>query len=192
MIQVSNRTDLPELVRQIIAGDTNAEEEMILRYRDGVYQIIYQVVRNDSVAEDLSQESLMKSLEKIRQQEVREPEKLSGFICSIARFVALDYIRKMRAALKSEDVDAAERIPDPSASPFEQLLDKERAEIVRRVIGEMKVQRDRDILFRYYILDEGKEDICAALKITREQFARIIFRAHQRYKELHLKIAGKT
>lgn len=192
IMEVSNRTDPVELVRRIVARDTTAEEEMFLRYKDGVYQIIYQVVHNHSVTEDLSQESLIKALEKIRQEELREPEKLSGFICSIARFIAIDYIRKVRAAVKVEDVNAAEQVPDLSPDPYEQVLNKERAEIVRKVISEMKVQRDRDILVRYYILEEEKDNICAALGITREQFARIIFRAHQRYKELHLKIAGQT
>jgi len=192
MLDVSNGTLLIELVRRIIARDPLAEEEMILRYRDGVYQIIYQVVRNHSVAEDLSQESLMKALEKIRHGDVREPERLSGFIRGIAKFIAIDYIRKNRSAMKAEDVGAAEQIIDPSPNPFEQVLDKEKAEIVRKVISEMKVQRDKDVLYRYYILEEEKDSICVTLKVSRDQFNRIIFRAHQRYKQLHLKYMGKT
>jgi RNA polymerase sigma-70 factor (ECF subfamily) len=183
---------LTELVRQIMARDPRAEEEMVRRYRDGVSQIIYQVVRNQSVTEDLAQESLIKALEKIRNGDVREPERLSGYICAIARFMALDHIRKMRSAMKLEEEGVADQIPDPSPDPYEQVLSKEKAEIVRKVISEMKVQRDRDVLFRHYILEEEKDKICADLNLTRDQFSRIIFRAHQRYKELHLKLAGGT
>jgi RNA polymerase sigma-70 factor (ECF subfamily) len=175
----ANESELSEIVRRIIAKDPDAEEEMVRRYRDGVSQIIYQVVRNQSVTEDLAQESLIKALEKIRNGDVREPERLSGYICAIARFMALDHIRKMRSAMKLEEEGVAD-------------LSKEKAEIVRKVISEMKVQRDRDVLFRHYILEEEKDKICADLNLTRDQFSRIIFRAHQRYKELHLKLAGGT
>ncbi len=181
-----------ELVRRITAKDLQAEEEMILRYRAGVFQIIYQIVRNWSTAEDLCQETLMKALEKIRRGEVREPEKLSGFICGIARFIAIEYIRKMRATMKIENTDVAEYIPDPSPDPAEQLLDKERAETVRKVISELKVSRDREVLYRYYILEEEKDKICSALNLTRDQFSSIIFRAHQRYKAIHMKLANNT
>lgn len=191
MLQANGETALVELVKRIIARDPHAEEEMVLRYRNGVYQIIYQVIHNHTAAEDLCQESLMKALEKIRRGDLREPERISGFICGIARFIALGYIRKTRSSIKVEDVDAADHIPDPAPDPYEQALDKEKARIVRKVIGEMRVQRDRDVLSRYYILEEEKNEICADLGLTRDQFTRIIFRAHKRYKEIHLKLMGK-
>jgi RNA polymerase sigma-70 factor (ECF subfamily) len=189
---VNNETVLVDLVSRIIAGDPLAEEEMVLRYRDGVFQIIYQVVHNQAVTEDLCQETLMKALEKIRHGDVREPERLSGFICGIAKFIAIDYVRKMRSSMKAEGMSAVEQVPDPSPDPFEQVFDKEKTEIVRKVISEMKVQRDKDLLFRYYILEEEKDKICAELELTREQFSRVIFRAHQRYKEHYLKFVDKS
>lgn len=191
MLQANSETALIELVQRIIAKDPRAEEEMILRYRNGVFQIIYQIVHNRPAAEDLCQDSLLKALEKIRRGDLREPEKLSGFICGIAKFVALGYIRKTRSSIISEDVDAAEHIPDPAPDPYEQALNKEKARIVHKVISEMTVQRDREVLSRYYILEEEKSEICADLGLTREQFARIIFRAHKRYKEIHLKLTDK-
>jgi RNA polymerase sigma-70 factor (ECF subfamily) len=190
-LQVNDHNDLVDLVRRIIERDPRAEEEMIRRYEDGVFQIIYHIVGNHSVAEDLRQDTLLKALEKIRDGNVREPERLSGFVCAIARYIALDYVRKMRSAIKVEDVGAAEFLPDPTPSPYEQVLQKERADIVRRVISEMKIQRDREVLIRYYVLEEDKETVCAALHLTKEQFSRIIFRAHKRYKELHQKLADK-
>jgi RNA polymerase sigma-70 factor (ECF subfamily) len=192
VLQVNDKTALVELVRRIIARDPRAEEEMALRYRAGIFQIIYRVVQNYSVAEDLSQETLMKALEKTRQGDVREPERFSGFICQMAKFIALDYVRKLQLAVKNEEVDTAEQVCDPSPDPYQQVLEKENAEVVRKVLREMKVPRDREVLFRFYILEEEKDDICAAMQLTREQFSRIIFRALRRYKELHLKITGKS
>lgn len=171
--------------------DPLAEEELVQRYSGGIFQIIYQVVQNYSLAEDLRQDTLLKALEKIRNGDLREPERLSGYVCSIAKFIALEHVRKLRSAVKVEDVDAAGRLLDSAPDPYAQVLQKEQAERVRRIISELKVERDRDILFRYYILEEDRDTICAALHISREQFSGIIFRAHRRYKELHQKHAGK-
>jgi RNA polymerase sigma-70 factor, ECF subfamily len=188
----ANESELSEIVRRIIAKDPDAEEEMVRRYRDGVSQIIYQVVRNQSVTEDLAQESLIKALEKIRNGDVREPERLSGYICAIARFMALDHIRKMRSAMKLEEEGVADQIPDPSPDPYEQVLNKEKAEIVRKVISEMKVQRDRDVLFRHYILEEEKDKICADLGLTSQQLESILYRAISRNKKLFLALRNQN
>jgi RNA polymerase sigma-70 factor (ECF subfamily) len=94
--------------------------------------------------------------------------------------------------IPQEAIERADQTPSSVPNQFEQFSQKERAEIIRKVISEMKVQRDRDILFRYYILEEEKDKICEDLGITRNQFHRIIFRAHQRYKERYLAIHNQS
>jgi hypothetical protein len=39
-------------------------------------------------------------------------------------------------------------------------------------------------LVRYYLDDESKEEICAALGLSDEHFNRVIFRAKNRFREL--------
>lgn len=191
MIGLGQETESAELVKRIIAGDGRAEEEMIRRYKDGVSIIITQIVRNPPLAEDLSQETFMKALEKIRQGDLREPEKLSGFICGMAKYIAIDCVRKMRRSSNQEEAGEAEQVPDPKPNQLEQLCRKERNEIIRRVIHELKIERDREIIFRSYIAEEDKDSICADLGLTREQFNRVIFRALKRYRELYVKLIGK-
>lgn len=191
VIRVGTETELAELVKRIIAGDSLADEELVHRYKDGVSIIIIQIVRNQFFAEDLSQETFLKALEKIRQGDVREPERLSGFICGIAKFLAIDCVRKMRKSSNNEEIGAAEHVPDPEPDQLEQLCRKERSEVIRRVINELKTERDREIIFRYYIAEEDKDRICSDLGLTREQFNRVIFRSLKRYKELYIKLVGE-
>jgi len=179
-------------MRRLIAGEAGAEEDLVRRYRDGVAIIISRIVYDPSVSEDLSQDTFRIVLEKIRQGEVREPERLSGFILGVARNLAIQHIRRMRRAADQVEFASAEQVQDPQPDPFEQLLNKERAEIVRQVITELKLERDREVLFRYYIAEQDREQICADLSLTSEQFSRVVFRAHQRFKELHLKKFGSV
>jgi RNA polymerase sigma-70 factor (ECF subfamily) len=189
--RASKETDWPAWVQRIIDRDVDAEAELVRRYKDGVAIIISRIVRNESSAEDLSQETFKIALEKIRDGDVREPERLSGFICGVARNVAIDYIRKTRRVTNQEEIGGAEQIRDPRPDQFEHLWRKEMAEIVRQVISELKVERDREVLSRYYIAEEDKDQVCAELGLDRKQFNSIIFRALKRYKELHLKLFGE-
>ena len=187
MVKASDKNEWHDWLRRVTAGDADAEAELVRRYKDGIAIIIQRIVHNESTAEDLSQETFRIALEKIRKGDVREPEKLSGFICGVARNLAIDSARKTRRSASQQDVGNADLIRDPQPDQFEQLWRKERAEIVREMINELKSKRDREVLFRHYIAEEDKDSICADLGLTSQQFNSVIFRALKRYKEIYLK-----
>lgn len=172
-------------------GDATAEEELVRRYKDGIAIIIRRIVHNEATTEDLSQETFRIVLEKIREGAVREPQRLSGYICGVARNLAIDSMRKLRKAIEQEELGSAEQLHDAQPDPFDRLWQKERAAMVRQLIGELPVERDREVLLRYFIAEEEKGQICADLGLTSHQFNSVIFRALKRYKELCLKRFGK-
>jgi DNA-directed RNA polymerase specialized sigma24 family protein len=98
----------------------------------------------------------------------------------------------MRRATIQEEIGTAEHIHDSRPDQFEQLWRKERAEIVRQTISGLKVERDREVLFRYYIAEEEKDRIRADLGLTRQQFNSVVFRALKRYKELYTRRFGDS
>jgi RNA polymerase sigma-70 factor, ECF subfamily len=190
-VQADKEPEVADLVQRIISGDTDAEEQIIRLHQNGVAIIINRIVKNPLATEDLCQEAFLKVLEKIRRNEVREPERVSGFICAVARNIAIEYIRKLRQLTNQEEIGKAEQIADPALSQLEQLCRKEREKIIQQVISELKMPRDREVLLRYYIAEEDKELICRNLNLTREQFSRVLFRALERYRELYLKMVEK-
>ena len=192
VVSVSNETELTELVKRIIAGDSAAEEEVVRRYNQGVAIIIDQIVRSRSVTEDVSQDTFKIVLAKVRRGDLREPERLSGFVCSVARNTALDYVRRTRHLKNQEAIGNAEQIPDPAPSQLDQVLRQERAKVVRQLINELKQKRDRDLLLRYYVAEEEKDKICADLGLTRAQFNNVISRATARFKELYVRKIGES
>ena len=179
------------IVRRIIAGDSAAEDEVVRRYKHGVTVIIDQIVRSQSATDDVSQETFKIVLEKLRRGDLRQPERLSGFVCSVARNAAIDYIRRARQLQNREENCDAEHIPDPAPSQLEEILKREKAEAVRQIINELEIERDRDLLLRYYIAEEDKDKICADLHLTRIQFNNVIYRAIARFKELYVRRVGQ-
>jgi RNA polymerase sigma-70 factor, ECF subfamily len=185
-------TGAADLAGGIRAGDQGAEDELVRRYSRGVFIIINNIIRNRADAEEMVQETLVKALEKIRRGELREPEKLSGFVCGIARNLAQGHTRKARGKNLTDINDVTTPV-DPGRGPLEQLLQKEEAEIVRQVLGELRMERDREVIIRFYLAGEEKESICASLGLTSAHFNRVIFRALARFRELYEeKLGGKT
>ena len=184
-VSVSNNTELTELVRRIAAGAPEAEEELVHRYSRGIAIIIDQIVRNTSVTEDLRQDTFRIVLVKLRRGELRESERLSGFVIGVARNIAVDYIRRAKHSRNEEGISDAEHIPDTAPNQLDEVLRQEHARIVRQLINELKQERDRELLFRYYIAEDDKDRICNDLGLTRAQFSNVAFRAIRRFKELY-------
>jgi DNA-directed RNA polymerase specialized sigma24 family protein len=101
--------------------------------------------------------------------------------------VALNHLRnhrrKDRAAVSS--ADALKELQGAEDDPeWERVGRPQWAEAARRMLGEMPAERDREILVRFYLDDEDKEQICRDLRLSEEHFNRVIFRARNRFREL--------
>lgn len=169
------------LVARIQSGDAAAEAELVERYSRGVGIIIGRIVRDGFAADDVSQETFRLVLEKIRGGEVREPERLSGFVCGIARNLALVQLRRARPLETLQESD----VPQADDDPLDRLLENERADAVRQVLRELRTPRDHEILRRFYIDEEEKESICADLGLSSLHFNRVLHRARERFRELY-------
>jgi RNA polymerase sigma-70 factor, ECF subfamily len=181
-----------DLVSRIMAGDRQAEVELVERYNRGVRVIIRREVGDAAIADDLYQETFCLVLEKIRRGDVREPEKLSGFICSVARNLVIGHFRRAARREVLTSTEETTSLPHPAPNQLEGLLRKEKVELVRQVLKEMPNQRDIQVLFRFYIAEEEKEKICSDHGLTSPQFNLVLHRARERYRELYMQaISGK-
>lgn len=177
------------LVERILSGDRSAEAELVERYSRGVSLILARGTRQASTREDLLQDTFQLTIEKIRRGELRDPERLSGFICNVARNLAADYYRRT-----SRHESAERRFQIDSAGPpdaLHQVLAAEKAAIVRQILNDLRPTRDRDLLYRFYIAEQDKEQICKELGLTSLHFNRVLFRARERYRELYEKLVQR-
>lgn len=174
-----------DLVLRIRSGDPRAEEELIARFGDGLSFLLRRWTRGHSDAEDLYQETFRLALEKIRRGEVRDPDRLAGFVRSLARNLSIEHYRKAaRRGSREEDLEAAAESSAPETGQLGQLLRKEKVALVRRLLDELGSDRDRQVLFRFYIAEEDKESIRSDLGLTAPEFNLVLFRARRRYRDL--------
>lgn len=182
---------MSDLVQRILSGDPEAETELVQRFSRALTFLLRRLTRDEAMAEDLYQETFRLVIEKVRRGELREAERLPGFVSSMARNLFLGSARRGGRRQKWQgDPEATETAPDPAPGQLQKLLAQERAAMVRQVLAELKNDRDREILSRYYIADQDKDVICRDLDLSDLHFNRVLFRARQRYKELFEKWQG--
>jgi RNA polymerase sigma-70 factor, ECF subfamily len=190
-IAIREASSPADLVNRVKAGDPQAEAEIVELYDRGVRFIIRQDVNDHAAADDLYQEAFRIVLEKVRRGEVREPEKLTGFVWAVVRNLIISYFRRTARQEQSVEAEYPESLPHPAPDQLEALLQKEKAELVRQVFNRMRNKRDIQVLFRFYIIEESKQQICADLGLTNLDFNHILYRARKRYRKLYEQILGR-
>jgi RNA polymerase sigma-70 factor (ECF subfamily) len=173
-----------DLVRRIHAGDAVAETELVERYSRGLLYMLRRTAGDPALAEDLHQEAFRILLERLRERGLEEPERLAGFLHRTAKNLFVAGYRKGARRKTDGEVEGMEAMPDPASGPLQETLRQEEARRVRRLIGELDTDRDRQILYRFYIAEEEKDLICADLGLSSLHFNRVLFRARQRFKEI--------
>jgi len=93
LVDIDSKTKPREIVKRVVSGDSAAEQELVRRYSRGIDIIIRKIVRSEAAAEEAYQETFKLVLDKIRRGELRNPERLSGFVHTVARNVVIDLIR---------------------------------------------------------------------------------------------------
>jgi RNA polymerase sigma-70 factor (ECF subfamily) len=173
-----------DLVRRIAAGNATAEGELVLRYGQGLVFFLLHLGAPPDLADDLRQETCRIALERLRRESLPEPAGLAAFLRGMARNLLLNERRKTARRRTWGDTGELAQAVAATPSPLDTVLLDEEADVVRRLIGELPTDRDRQLLLRFYVAEENKESICADLGLASLHFNRVLFRARQRFKEL--------
>ena len=88
------------------------------------------------------------------------------------------------AGFRAEERGRNPRPTSPAPSQLDGLLREEKSSLVRRVLAGLSSDRDRKILYRFYLADDDKDEICADLGVTNLHFNQILCRGRERYKKL--------
>jgi RNA polymerase sigma-70 factor (ECF subfamily) len=158
--------------------------QAILRNMAGLRSQLARVTGNAELASDLLQDALVTTLQKLRAGELRDPEHLDGYVYRVAlnhwrNLRRKDRLRVVHSGMISDTPDSAVA----NAAPAELEADQW-ARLVKQVLQEVRLVRDRELLVRFYLQDESKEDLCRAFGLTELHFNRVIHRARDRFREL--------
>lgn len=170
-------------MQRIRSGDPDAERALVERFSRGIRAILRTVARDRTVSDDLHQEALRILLERVRAGTIRDPSQLPAFVSSLTRNLATRHYQGARKVAGDSTLRLA-LLEDDRPDATELVARAEQIRLVRQVVEELSVDRDRDLLSRYYLGQESKERIQADHGLTSLQFNRVLHRARKRFQEL--------
>lgn len=173
-----------ELVQRINSGDRAAEGELVKRYSRGLLLLLKSRTHDIELARDLRQDTFCVAIAKLRNEQLENPEQLSAYLSGIARNLAIGDIRKKARRKTSSDTDFLQHCADETEGLFEQVSRAQAKHAVRQLLRELTVDRDRELLTRYYVYDEDKDVICRQLALDSLHFNRVLHRAKARFRQL--------
>jgi len=177
------RNDIP-LVRAITER-TSLENQFYVRYRRPLLQVLLQRRIQFDVAEDLLQETFEQALKKIRSKGgLADPSNLGGYLYQTACNLATVYWRRVLARQHDGRRELLTSLPDDALSLAERVGHEQLAEIVRELMDHLPLERDREVLERFYLHEEPREAIRESLGLTEVQFNQVLWRARQRFGDI--------
>jgi RNA polymerase sigma-70 factor (ECF subfamily) len=147
-----------EVVRHAARGREAAYRELIRRYQRPVFSLIYRMVRDRELAEDLAQETFIKVLNAI--DSYRPEYKFSSWIFKIANNAAIDQLRRRGLntlsldgsphAESSEAIEATTlQIGDTRESQLDEVASRELGSQIERAIARLRPEYRSCIILRH-------------------------------------------
>lgn len=143
-----------QLVQAFLKGDESCIEVLINRHRTKVYTYILLTIKNQSLAEDLFQETFIKVIQSLRKNKYRDNGRFLSWVIRIAHNLIIDHFRKEKQlnAVSNDDTDLdlfnSQRFSEDN---IEQLMVNEQIRRdLRKIINELPDDQREVVLLRHF------------------------------------------
>ena len=175
--------DIPAILEQARSGDTGAFAQIVRQYQSLVSGVLYNATGDFHKSEDIAQETFLIAWQKLG--ELREPQHLAAWLCTIARNLAHHSHRKPAISTKPLSEETGGLTPaalvSNSPAPDAELLRREQSELVWSAIGEID-EKHRETLVLYYRSGQSVKEIAGATESTEEAVRQRLVRARKSLK----------
>ncbi len=173
--------EFAEIVESIQRGEQAGVAALYRKFERGIRLLLVRSIDYQDV-DDCTQTALLTVVEAIQKGTLRNPSCLPGFV----RGVVQNHNRariQCNIAHRAREVDVdSQDIADVRSSPEERVALKEQIAIAQNVLLGLSA-RAREVLVRFYLQEQPKEQICAEMRMTETQFRLLKSRAKARFVE---------
>ena len=175
--------DWATLVTQIRDNDPAGMESLYNLFSKGIRYYLCRQVGSQEI-DDKVHDTIVIVVQAIRRGELREPERLMGYVRTVVRRQVANHIAESVQTRKGQlELESGAAVADLRVDPENDIISDERLILMKDVLREIS-GRDREILRRFYIEEQSPEQICADLDLNETQFRLLKWRAKQRFGEI--------
>jgi RNA polymerase sigma-70 factor, ECF subfamily len=171
------------LVERIHDGEASGMEELYHVFSEGVrFQLWRQLGTQD--LDDKVHDVFLIVAAAIRTGELRQPERLMGFVRTVVRRQLANYIdHAVQARNRLTPLTAVCPVAETSPDPERAAIDRQHLDLAMRVLNGVS-KKQREVLVRFYLQEQTAEEICREMGITETQFRLLKSRAKLRFQEM--------
>ena len=169
-----------EIIRLLRDRDEHGIEELLKHYTPLIRYIIAPILPDAQDQEECISEIAMRVWEKIDQFD-SERGNWNAWLSALTRNAALNRVRKKRVSEVSEEELHA--CPSVSPTPEEEILQKERRQMIRQAIDSLK-SSERLLFYRKYYYMQSTAQIASELGLTERSVEGKLYRIRMRLRRL--------
>ncbi len=184
------RPNWADLVARILADEPSGMEDLYDVFSRGIRFYLCRHLGSEEL-DDRVHDTFLIVVQAIRRGELREPQRLMGFVRTIVRRQVATYIDRAVQTRKGQaGFESALTVCDERRDPEQDLMARQQVEIMEEVLRSVP-RRDREILTRFYLLGQTVEQICQEMNLNETQFRLLKSRAKTRFGELGRRRIGR-
>jgi len=182
--------DWAALVNGVREGDSACMAELYGIFAKGIRYFLLRNLGPEDL-DDKVHDCFVIVTQAIRNGDLREPERLMGYVRTVVKrqiAASIDMAVQQRRT-RADFEDSMFSVSDFRDNPERSVIARQRAEIARKVLDGVS-RRDREILNRFYVLEQSQERICTDMGLSYNQFRLLKSRAKARFGELGKRVAA--
>jgi len=172
------------LVRAAIDGKQSAYAELMDRYRESIYYMMFKMVKNQDDADDLTIEAFGKAFSRLEQYSPSFA--FSTWLFKIASNNCIDFIRKKRIKITSMDTGRTTDDGDviffdaksSTLNPEETIIQNQKIKLMRNLVSKLK-PRYKELIEKRYFEELSYEEIAEELNLPLGTVKAQLFRARE-------------
>ena len=178
----------PDILAAVAIGDQSAFGRMYHLYEKRVYQYVFTLVSDPTLAEDIVGETMMAVWRGAGT--FSGISRVSTWIFGIARHKSLDALRRTGRRQREVDLDGAGHLPTQEDNPFDDVYRRQMESLVQRALA--RLSREHQEVLRLVFYEElPYEEIAILLSIPTNTVKTRVFYAKQHLKQQLERLAQK-
>ncbi|MDQ6759989.1 MAG: sigma-70 family RNA polymerase sigma factor [Acidobacteriota bacterium] len=173
--------NIRELVERVQARQPSAFEELYGLVKNFTFFLMRQLGAED--LQDKVHDVFLTVTQSILSGKLRDPERLIPFLTTVTRFYTYSQIERRVSRRHVCGLSDSVNPPDTRVNLEHSTYQQQRMKIAHEVLSAMP-RRDRDVLSRFYLKEQSKEQICDEMQLTPTQFRLLKSKAKSTFTEL--------
>ena len=155
MIKIKNRINDIDLIDSYIAGDNNAMDVLLKKYREKIYNYILMLVKDKYIADDIYQDVFIKISAFLKEGRYKDDGRFVHWALRISHNKTIDYFRLQKNQREiSTDQEGNENLADKvvlEGNIENEMINTQVKTDVRKLVESLPIEQREVVIMRHYL-----------------------------------------